>query len=412
MLAFDQGNYWRERHSEFRGDPRSVGNMGHSSEQAEEDEREFLRKVATVAKAIKPGSSILDLGCGYGRASSIFMQAGCDYVGVDISPDAIADARQRNPAAKFEISDLLEWTAPGQFDVVCFFYVLVHFVDDADWRRMIERSLEWVAPGGTWLIADEFPTERRLPATHVVQRPLAEYSPVLKDRGFRFVRKIESRFYLAERSDLSEDAVQEITFSSPQERQAYKENLPRTHLKMLHTEECRVLPNRRQLLEKLPHGGVVAEVGVAGGDFSAEILARNKPAKLHLIDAWSSKRCAAQLDKVKSRFQSELKTGRVAITQGLSTDVLPTFPDHYFDWVYIDTDHSFETTLAELTLCHTKVKQDGRIAGHNFSAGNVVTPMPYGVIEACLKYCVDFGWRFEFLTVEFSGNPSFALMRI
>jgi hypothetical protein len=31
--------------------------VGDSPEQAEEGEREFLRKVATVAKAIKPGSS-------------------------------------------------------------------------------------------------------------------------------------------------------------------------------------------------------------------------------------------------------------------------------------------------------------------------------------------------------------------
>jgi predicted O-methyltransferase YrrM len=173
-----------------------------------------------------------------------------------------------------------------------------------------------------------------------------------------------------------------------------------------------VLPDRHLLLEHLPRGGTVAEIGVAYGDYSAEILRRNGPARLHLVDAWRTERYSPALEQIKSRFVTELSDGRIMIAQGLSTDILPRFEDAYFDWVYIDTDHTFDTTFAELCICDRKVKQGGRIAGHDFCCGNVITPVPYGVIEACLKFCVDFSWQFEFLTVEFSGNPSFALMRL
>ena len=46
------------------------------------------------------------------------------------------------------------------------------------------------------------------------------------------------------------------------------------------------LPDRLALLDRLPRGGVVAEIGVQHGDFAAEILRRSQPRLLVLIDGW------------------------------------------------------------------------------------------------------------------------------
>jgi len=43
---------------------------------------------------------------------------------------------------------------------------------------------------------------------------------------------------------------------------------------------------REDFLLQLPKGGTVAEIGVASGDFSDQILDRSSPEKLHLIDPW------------------------------------------------------------------------------------------------------------------------------
>jgi hypothetical protein len=121
--------------------------------------------------------------------------------------------------------------------------------------------------------------------------------------------------------------------STPDERRAIKARAPVTRLLDLHTHDCRVLPDREALLERLPRGGVAAEIGVAFGDFTREILRRNKPARLHLIDTWDSPRYAEGLRKVETEFADRLATGQVVVNRGLSTQVLPSFPDHSFDWV-------------------------------------------------------------------------------
>lgn len=53
-----------------------------------------------------------------------------------------------------------------------------------------------------------------------------------------------------------------------------------------HIENARLLENRIGLLSTLNKGGVVAEVGVASGDFSEQILNICQPKTLHLIDYW------------------------------------------------------------------------------------------------------------------------------
>lgn len=75
--------------------------------------------------------------------------------------------------------------------------------------------------------------------------------------------------------------------------------------------------------------------------------------------------------------------------------------------------HGPETgRLCDLPFSHFKIKQGGRIAGHDFCAGNVVDAIPYGVVEACTKFCKDFHWEFEYMTLESHGHFSFSLKRL
>jgi hypothetical protein len=173
-----------------------------------------------------------------------------------------------------------------------------------------------------------------------------------------------------------------------------------------------VIPDRMHLLEVLPKNGIVAEVGVAFGDYTAEIVKRSKPAILHLVDSWNSERYKAGLKEIEQRYEGLIESGRLIVNQGLSIERLPEFPDAYFDWIYIDTDHSFSTTYKELMMCASKVKSTGLIAGHDFCSGNAITPWPYGVIEACNKFCVEEGWQYRFMTMEPHGHQSFALARL
>jgi len=200
--------------------------------------------------------------------------------------------------------------------------------------------------------------------------------------------------------------------TTKEERQQIKEKMPAARLGLMHTENCRVLPNRGELLYRIANGGVAAEIGAAFGDFTAQILERNKPKQLHLVDSWESDRYRAGMEGIQTKFAKEIKADKLKLHQGLSIEKLPQFEDDFFDWVYIDTNHSYGTTWKELQICDKKVKKDGRIAGHDFCTGNVIEPVPYGVVEAVTKFCADYGWQYEFLTVEHHGHFSFCLMRL
>lgn len=180
-----------------------------------------------------------------------------------------------------------------------------------------------------------------------------------------------------------------------------------------HIKNLQVLHTRKTLLDVLPKAGVAAEIGVNRGDFSAEILNRNKPRKLHLVDIWGSTRYHDGLRQhVESRFAEQRAAGQLEIHIGLSTDVGHQFPDNYFDWIYIDTDHSFKTTLSELMLYASKVKKDGFICGHDYIIGNWKGMVRYGVIEAVTHFCVTQGYELVYLTTERRGHPSFAIRKM
>lgn len=66
--------------------------------------------------------TLLDVGCGYGGFLEYARKSGYsfDYTGIDIVPEMIAHARQRNPREKFILGDAIDFPFDGRFDyVVC-----------------------------------------------------------------------------------------------------------------------------------------------------------------------------------------------------------------------------------------------------------------------------------------------------
>jgi hypothetical protein len=187
--------------------------------------------------------------------------------------------------------------------------------------------------------------------------------------------------------------------------------------------------DRIELLRAMPKGGIVAEVGVFKGNFSRHILEIIDPKRLHLIDPWvhqdiplwQQRGNEDHLDflrEVQRRFQPEVYRRRVVIHQGFSLDVLTLFPDHYFDWVYLDGDHRFETVRAELMICDCKVKSNGLILGHDFIKPELYPASHHGrlgVVPAVHEFCSMSNWELVFQTPDQPRGskqcPTFVLRR-
>lgn len=199
-----------------------------------------------------------------------------------------------------------------------------------------------------------------------------------------------------------------------QNRVNAESHIPKLQLKQKHIENLQILLDREVLLQKMPKHAVIAEIGVDQGEFSQMILNSTSPGKLHLIDAWgdSSRYHDGLKLKVETMFKTQINTGQVEINPGLSTDVLVGFPDNYFDWVYLDTAHTYPVTSAELAILKNKVKSNGIIAGHDYTVGNWVGDCRYGVIEAVHELCVKEDWEIIYLTMETHQFRSFAIRKI
>lgn len=195
-------------------------------------------------------------------------------------------------------------------------------------------------------------------------------------------------------------------------RRAYRDSMPYVQLSMDHTQGCIVLPDRAALLQRMTKGGRVMELGVANGDFSAQILAQCTPGKLLLVDAWHTAAYEKDHAYVLARFSEECSRSVVEVHRGLSTDVLPAIEDGSLDWIYIDTNHSYETTAAELQQAERVVRPGGLIAGHDYCLGNIVKPAVFGVTQAVNEFCVARSWRFKYITLESHGYFSYCLEKL
>lgn len=196
-------------------------------------------------------------------------------------------------------------------------------------------------------------------------------------------------------------------------RRAEVNNIPKLSIKRKHTHNGHILTDRQHLLELLPKEGVVAEIGVDNGDFTEKIININKPNKIHLIDIWSSKRYGEnKFNHVKNKFSKLINNKTMSISRITSIDAASSFKDGYFDWIYIDTDHSYLNTLNELIAYEKKIKANGFIVGHDYVMGNWIKSSKYGVIEAVSEFCVNFNWKLVYWTADFTENNSFAIQRI
>ena len=222
------------------------------------------------------------------------------------------------------------------------------------------------------------------------------------------------------RSALDIDNDTSINELRDEYRKLYKEycerpsaSIPSLPLEKKHIDSAKLIKDRAELLKLLPRSGICAELGVAEGSFTAQILAINKPKKLHLVDVWQSERYHEGLYQgVCAKFETEIAADSVQIHRQYSIDAVREFPDQYFDWIYIDTTHSYELTKVELELYAKKIKKNGIIAGHDYTMGNWKDGIRYGVMESVHEFCVARDYRIKYLTMDLVENQSFAIEKI
>lgn len=99
---------------------------------------------------------MLDLGSGDGTSAALLVEAGHEVDGIDISASAVALARNRAPAATFEVGSFLDCELPAGRDAILaagevFGYQLDERIDTTSLERVLTRCASALHPGGLLL---------------------------------------------------------------------------------------------------------------------------------------------------------------------------------------------------------------------------------------------------------------------
>ncbi len=143
-------------------------------------------------------------------------------------------------------------------------------------------------------------------------------------------------------------------------------------LKINHRDEFGLLFNKLGLYGK----GI--EVGVQEGVFSETLRSTWKGNELYLIDRWKYENDYKDIANIPDEKQKEFYLSvvkkfaddrTVHIIRKDSVAAAEQFPDGYFDWIYLDADHSFEGCSKDLNAWYPKLKTGGILAGHDYFDG-------------------------------------------
>jgi len=150
---------------------------------------------------IQPDERVLDIGCGHGAvAYDVAEKAGAHVIGIDLSPDNIALARQRHAHLRVEyrVGDALHDLPDGPFDVVILSNVLEHLSERPAFLRRVQETAQpsrflirvplferdWRVP-----LKKELGVEWQLDDTHKTEYTLESFAEEMAAAGLKITHQ-------------------------------------------------------------------------------------------------------------------------------------------------------------------------------------------------------------------------------
>ena len=152
-------------------------------------EKPYLDKVISY---LKPGATILDLGCGMGEPIAQYLiQQGFQLVGIDGSSKLLACAQQRFPSATWIVEDMRNLKLDRKFDCIIVWHSLFHLPAD-DQRKMFQVFADHLNHNGMLLFtsgheAGEIWSDNGGESLYHASLSADEYEKLLKQHGFELL---------------------------------------------------------------------------------------------------------------------------------------------------------------------------------------------------------------------------------
>lgn len=132
------------------------------------------------------------------------------------------------------------------------------------------------------------------------------------------------------------------------------------------------------------YNGFGVEIGVQSGTFSEKIFSTWQICeKFYLVDLWKHQPDeiyydAANFDDSRheeyyvecrnrfSKYNNNNNNNKYEFIRKSSEEASRLFPDEYFDFIYIDANHSYDAVMNDLKNWYPKIKKNGIFCGHDY----------------------------------------------
>jgi hypothetical protein len=173
-------------------------------------------------------------------------------------------------------------------------------------------------------------------------------------------------------------------------------------------ENAKLFATRQDLLRYFApalRGKTVAEVGVMYGDFSDLIMGAIEPELFVAIDTfrmhirpyiWDKPSAdrfqgMTHLESYEKRFAD--RGNQVRCEMGDSCEVLSKYPDDFFDMIYIDAGHDYESVKRDAHVSQKKVKPRGMLIFNDYIRYSHYDDCYYGIIPAVNELVANHGFE-------------------
>lgn len=259
------------------------------------------------------------------------------------------------------------------------------------WADKTERC----RPGMSVHHQTDGPIRPSLISNSTIERP---QMPLKKDKTVSESEKVDGRNRIVNSLKAFRQAVQDYR----QQFAEWPDFIMDKHAPMLPADallNVQVYPNRRLLMHDLPKKATVAELGTEHGNWAYQVLKDNPPQEMHLFDL--------SFDLLREEVETH---PAIRLHEGDSADNLCKMPNAYFDWIYIDGDHTYRGVSRDLAQAVKKVRDDGWLVFNDYTLWSWKGIMAYGVVAAVNELILS-GWEMRAIGLNPTGYWEAAVQR-
>lgn len=141
---------------------------------------------------------------------------------------------------------------------------------------------------------------------------------------------------------------------------------------------------------------IICEIGVQEARHFM-LMIEHSPKVAIAIDPWTDDGVVSRnssgysQEALNEQYQNLIELAKektfIQVIRKYSFDAVNDFPDNYFDFVYIDADHTYPAVLKDIQDWYPKVKKGGFLVGDDYrNVRKIKTGIRFGVVKAVNEF--------------------------